>query len=187
MEYQPPRNRLDENHEKAKKFKALMMNMLEIITTLAENSNMSEEDYRRMCEDFMSMNKIVFEPDEEEQYNDDPQFFLLEMVAQTLERNEVMRSQTAIITNYAENQKKNQRTDEDKLKSGNYCICDKCGVVIRKSGKAEHQRTPKCWKARDEKKLSATTGKAETPEEAMAIIKIRSALRKSRNNRFIEN
>ena len=165
-----------------------MMNMLEVITTLAENSNMSEEQYRKMCEDFMSMNKIVFEPDEVEEYDNDPHYDIAELVAHTLERNEIIRSQTAIITNYAENQKKNQKTDEQKLKTGNYCICDKCGVVIRKSGKAEHQRTPKCWKARDEKKLSATTGKAETPEEALAIMKIRSALRKKRNgNRFIEN
>ena len=99
-----------------------MMNMLEVITTLAENSNMSEEQYRKMCEDFMSMNKIVFEPDEVEEYDNDPHYDIAELVAHTLERNEIIRSQTAIITNYAENQKKNQKTDEQKLKTGNYCI-----------------------------------------------------------------
>lgn len=180
QEWNAPRNRTEENLQKAKDLKALLNEVLEIVQTLAENNNMNEEQYRQLCEKFMKIYNIKLEPEQE--------YDITQIISEGFQRNAIVRSQTAIITNYQENQKKNHKTDEEKLKSGNYCICNKCGIVIRKSGKAEHQKTAKCWKGRDEKKLSASTGKAETPEEALAIMKIRSALRKKRNgNRFIEN
>jgi len=61
------------------------------------------------------------------------------------------------------------------LKVGLSITCPKCDCVIAKRGLKEHQATTKCWKIQQTKKLSKTTQRTTTDNEATFIKKIDSA------------
>jgi hypothetical protein len=61
------------------------------------------------------------------------------------------------------------------LKKGLSVTCELCDCVVSKRGLKEHQHTKKCWKIQQTKKLTKTTQRVTTDNEATLITKLDSA------------
>ena len=158
-----------ETIEKAKKFMTCMTTLLDFVEDMTQF--IPEGRYLEM----MNLTKEFygFKPDDAitiSQY--------LTQVVNTTRSNPVVLEQERVV-NYKPRKYTEAKSDMEKLKSGNYSICQKCDKVISKGYMKTHIHNGSCVRVDETKKLTKDTTKLSTTHYKKCITLIRSWIHKA--------